>query len=56
LSVRVVSVPVDVLADVTDPPNEASIEVNEGDFEMRCHNGADRALAGAAGADQSNIS
>jgi hypothetical protein len=55
-SVCVVSVPVDVLADVSEPPNEASIEVDEGDFEMRRQNGADRALTGATGTDQSNIS
>ena len=53
--VCVVSVPVHVLADISDPASKVPIEVHEGDFEMRRQKRTDRALAGSTGADQPNL-
>jgi hypothetical protein len=53
--VYVVSVPADVLADISDPASKVLIEVDEGNFETLCQTSTDRALAGSARADQSNL-
>ena len=46
-----VSVPADVLADISDSVSKVSIEVDEGDFEVCRQKRTDRALAGSAGAE-----
>ena len=53
---RVCVVPVapDVIADVSKPPGNVPVEVDEGYVEPLCQKSADRALAGSAGTDQSN--
>ena len=53
--VRVVSIRVDVIADITDPNFKAPIEVDERKAETSCYESADRALAGSARADQSDL-
>ena len=52
--VCVVSVPADVLADISDPASKVPIEIDEGHVEALRQKSTDRALAGSAGADQSN--
>ena len=47
--------PIYVLADVSDAACEAPIEVDESDLETLREKSADRALAGSAGANQSNL-
>ena len=49
--VCVVSVPADVLADVSDSASKVSVEVDDGDLEARRQKRTDRALAGSAGAE-----
>jgi len=48
-------VPADVFADISDSASKVLIEVDEGDFETLCQKSTDRALAGSARADQSNL-
>ena len=53
--VRVVSVLSDVRANIANPASKVPIEVDKRDFKMRRENGADSALAGSTGAEQSNL-
>ena len=52
--VCVVSVPPDVLIDISEPAGKEPIEVEERYAEAPGQKGADRALAGSAGTDQAN--
>ena len=53
--VCVISVPANVLADISDPAGKVPIEVDEGDFETLRQKSTDRALAGSTRSDQSNL-
>ena len=46
--------PVDVLADISDAASKVPIEIDEEYVQALCEKSTDRALAGSAGADQSN--
>ena len=52
--VRIVSVPADVLADVSDPASKVPIEIDEDDVQALRQQSPDRALASAAWTDQLN--
>jgi len=53
-SVRVVSIPADVLADISDAPLNGSIEVEESEPKTLGEKRAGSALARSARADESN--
>jgi hypothetical protein len=47
--VCVISVPANVLADISDPAGKVPIQVDQGDFETLRQKSTDRALAGSPG-------
>jgi hypothetical protein len=53
--VSVVSVPADVLADISDPASKVLIEVEKSNLETLRQKSTDRALAGATRADELNL-
>ena len=53
--VCVISVPANVLADISDPAGKVPIQVDQGDFETLRQKSTDRALAGSTRSDQSNL-